>query len=198
IMLRTDGYIKVLDFGLAKLAEPKAAESIAPSLPRVDTEPGMIMGTVNYMSPEQARGLATDAGTDIWSLGVVIYEMVTGCRPFEGETASDVIALILQKEPLALTQYSTEIPAELDRIVGKALSKDKKERYQFVKDLLTDLKSLATEAPHLMSVVPRGKVGRHLHPTLGKTRYERNWKIRTIGVSLAILALGLGIIAWRL
>src|SRR5215471_6952139 len=149
IMLRTDGYVKVLDFGLAKLAEPKAAEGAAPTLPRVDTEPGMIMGTVNYMSPEQARGLATDVGTDIWSLGVVIYETVAGCRPFDAETASDVIALILQKEPVPLAQYPG-VPAELERILGKALRKDRKERYQNVKDLLADLKSLAAESPLAM------------------------------------------------
>jgi serine/threonine-protein kinase len=198
IMLRNDGYIKVLDFGLAKLAEPKAAESAAPTLPRVDTEPGMIMGTVNYMSPEQARGLATDAGTDIWSLGVVIYEMAAGCRPFEGETASDVIASILQKEPVPLAHYSPEVPAELERIVEKTLRKGKEERYQDVKDLLTDLKSLAAETPQVLPVVPEGKSRRALQPTREKSPSAGNWKRRTIAASLTILALGLGLLAWRL
>ena len=93
-MLRTDGYVKVLDFGLAKLTEPKTAHSAAPTLPKVETEPGVVMGTFSYMSPEQARGLAVDARTDIWSLGVMIYEMAAGRQPFEGETASDVMSLI--------------------------------------------------------------------------------------------------------
>src|SRR5690348_11412580 len=94
------------------------------------------------MSPEQARGLQVDARTDIWSLGCVIYEMVSGRMPFEGATTSDVIGSILYKEPLALARYAPEIPAELDRIVTKALEKDREERYQVVKDLALDLKKL--------------------------------------------------------
>jgi Tol biopolymer transport system component len=145
IMLRTDGYVKVLDFGLAKLAEPKATDTAAPTLPMVETEPGLVMGTVSYMSPEQARGLGVDARTDIWSLGVMIYEMAAGRQPFEGETASDVMSLILQKEPLPLAHSAAEVPAELERIVRKALRKDKEERYQTIKDLVIDLRNLRKE-----------------------------------------------------
>lgn len=142
VMLRTDGYVKVLDFGLAKLTDPKTAHSEAPTLVKVETEPGVVMGTVSYMSPEQARGLAVDARTDIWSLGVMIYEMAAGRQPFEGETASDVMSLILQKEPLPLTHSLPGVPGEFERIVKKALRKDKEERYQTIKDLLIDLKNL--------------------------------------------------------
>ncbi|MDQ3667201.1 MAG: protein kinase [Acidobacteriota bacterium] len=145
IMLRTDGYVKVLDFGLAKLAEPKAIDSVAPTLPKVETEPGVVMGTVSYMSPEQARGLGVDARTDIWSLGVMIYEMAAGRQPFEGQTAGDVMSLILQREPLSLTHSLPEVPGELERIVRKALRKDKEERYQTIKDLLIDLRNLRKE-----------------------------------------------------
>ena len=145
VMLRTDGYVKVLDFGLAKLTEPKAIDTAVATLPKVETEPGLVMGTVSYMSPEQARGLPVDARTDIWSLGVMIYEMAAGRQPFEGETASDVISLILQKEPLPLAHFSPELPAELQRIVRKALRKDKEERYQTIKDLLIDLRNLSKE-----------------------------------------------------
>lgn len=145
IMVRTDGYVKVLDFGLAKLSEPKTAHSAAPTLVKVETEPGVVMGTFSYMSPEQARGLDVDARTDIWSLGVMIYEMAVGRQPFEGETASDVMSLILQKEPLPLAHSWPEVPVELERIVRKALRKDKEERYQTVKDLLIDLRNLRKE-----------------------------------------------------
>lgn len=145
IMLRTDGFVKVLDFGLAKLVEQEqkpVLDTEAPTTPFTNTAPGIVMGTVTYMSPEQARGRDVDARTDIWSLGVVLYEMVAGRLPFAGETTTDVLGLILHKEPPPLTHSGTHIPVELDRIVTKALKKDKEERYQVVKDLGLDLKSL--------------------------------------------------------
>src|SRR6266487_2293031 len=145
IMVRTDGNVKVLDFGLAKLTDPKTSETAAPTLPQVETAPGVVMGTFSYMSPEQARGLAVDARTDIWRVGVMLYEMAAGRQPFEGETASDVMSLILQKEPPPLAHSSPEVPAELERIVRKALRKDKEERYQTIKDLLIDLRNLRKE-----------------------------------------------------
>lgn len=162
VMLRTDGYVKVLDFGLAKLAEPKAADSAGPTLLQVETEPGLVMGTVSYMSPEQARGLDVDTRTDVWSLGVMIYEMAAGRQPFEGETASDVISLILQKEPLPLTHSLPEVPGELERIVRKALRKDKEERYQTIKDLLIDLRNLRRE------LELEAEMERSLPPTTGR------------------------------
>jgi eukaryotic-like serine/threonine-protein kinase len=145
IMLRRDGYVKVLDFGLAKLADSDPKQEQAEDTPTrvmVKTDPGVVLGTSFYMSPEQARALEVDARTDIWSLGCVIYEMVSGRMPFEGPTTGDVIGLILHKEPLPLARYGPEIPAELDRIVTKALEKDREERYQVVKDLALDLKKL--------------------------------------------------------
>src|SRR5438874_1407995 len=144
-MVRTDGNVKVLDFGLAKLTDPKTIETAAPTLPQVETAPGVVMGTFSYMSPEQARGLAVDTRTDIWSLGVMIYEMAAGRQPFEGETASDVMSLILQKEPPPLAYSWPEVPGELERIVRKALRKDREERYQTIKDLLIDLRNLRKE-----------------------------------------------------
>ena len=100
------------------------------------------MGTANYMSPEQARGEVVDVRTDIWSLGVVLYELVAGCAPFERSTPSEVIALILEREPPPLARYAREVPPELERIVGKALTKDRGQRYQTAKDLLVDLRRL--------------------------------------------------------
>ena len=146
IMLRRDGYVKVLDFGLAKLTELPAFTTDSEAAPRmqVKTNPGIVMGTVNYMSPEQARGQEVDARTDIWSLGVVLYEMVAGGVPFEGETPSHVIVSLIEREPSMLALYS-EVPAELERIVTKALRKNRQERYQNASDLALDLKSLKQE-----------------------------------------------------
>jgi len=141
IMLRKDGYAKVLDFGLAKLTEKKKADDVSledATRAFVNTTPGLVMGTVSYMSPEQARGKITDARTDIWSLGVVLYEMLSGKLPFSGETVNHSIVSILEKEPLLLEN----VPAELQRIVRKSMTKDVDMRYQSARDLLIDLKNL--------------------------------------------------------
>jgi Tol biopolymer transport system component/predicted Ser/Thr protein kinase len=146
IMLRRDGYVKVLDFGLAKLTEQPTTDVTAPAGARAKTDTGVVMGTSSYMSPEQARGLGVDARTDIWSLGVVIYEMVTGEAPFKGETTSDVIVSILEREPAPLAQLLPKAPAELQRIITKTLHKDREGRYETAKDLLIDLKSLKQDS----------------------------------------------------
>ena len=144
IMIRPDGYVKVLDFGLAKLTEAQdvAMDLEAETIQEVKTQPGVIMGTVNYMSPEQARGFDIDARSDIWSLGVVIYEMVSRSAPFAGQTKNDVLASVLMTEPPPLSHPSAKVPSELQRIVKKALRKDKEDRYSTAKELLVDLKNL--------------------------------------------------------
>jgi Tol biopolymer transport system component len=140
VMVRPDGYVKVLDFGIAKLTEPSITNSKVSTL--INTEQGTIIGTVQYMSPEQARGLAVDARTDIWSLGVVLYEMLTEHPPFDGDTRSDVIAAILEREPSPLRRYNEASPAPLQAIITRALRKDRNARYQTVQDLLVDLRGL--------------------------------------------------------
>ena len=148
IMLRHDGIVKVLDFGLAKLSrehQPSETDSLAPTQNFVNTGAGVVMGTAHYMSPEQARGLEVDRRTDIWSLGCVLYEMIAGKKPFAGPTTMDVMSGILSNEPESLLPYLPEGPRDLDRVVLRALRKDREERYQTVKDLLIDLKDLKRE-----------------------------------------------------
>jgi len=144
IMVRRDGYVKVLDFGLAKLTEAPGTttDTEAPTKAMVNTGAGTVMGTTNYMSPEQAKGTHVDTRTDLWSVGVLLYEMLSGHLPFNGETPTETISLILQKEPPPLMRYVPATPAELDRIITKALTKDRDERYQTAKDLLIDLRNL--------------------------------------------------------
>ncbi len=161
IMIRANGLAKILDFGIAKFAEQKvrkgervkgelgeddATLALSPHLPHspsphLSTSPGMIIGTPQFMSPEQARGKDVDHQTDIFSFGVVFYEMLSGNSPFSGETVSDVIAAVLTKEPKRLT----DIPIELEEILNKTLEKDKKNRYQTAKDLLKDLQEAEEE-----------------------------------------------------
>jgi serine/threonine protein kinase len=143
IMIRRDGYVKVFDFGLAKLTEQRLnSDNATMSTLLVNSSPGTVMGTAAYMSPEQARGVSVDARTDIWSLGVVLYEMVSGRPPFSGQTPTDVVVAIVEKEPAVLSEYFPSAPAELERIVRKALRKDTDQRYQIVKEMAIDLRSI--------------------------------------------------------
>src|SRR5262245_9311962 len=144
VMMRPDGLVKVLDFGLAKLTERPAGmdDSQAAMLASSDSVSGVVMGTPQYMSPEQTRGQNVGSQTDIFSLGVMLYEMVAGHNPFEGETVNDVIAAILKTEPQPVTEARPDAPAELQRIVSKALAKERSERYQSINDLELDLQNL--------------------------------------------------------
>ena len=151
VMLRRDGLVKVLDFGLAKLTEagpdsdPIRIDARGLLNSQVKTNPSAMMGTPNYMSPEQAQGLVVDARTDIFSFGIVLYEMLTGKTPFAGETAGEVIDSILQTEPASLGASLDGVPRELELIVEKALCKDRQNRYQQIKDLRLDLRDLKSE-----------------------------------------------------
>src|SRR5438874_2108320 len=128
IMLRPDGYVKVLDFGIAKLAESAFAEATTDRqepMTLIGTILGSVLGTVRYMSPEQAYGAPVDKGTDIWSLGVVLYEMLTGQTPFTGDAPREVMASILGTEPPLLTSFIKQTPAELQQIISKMLRKER-------------------------------------------------------------------------
>jgi serine/threonine protein kinase len=144
IFVVSRGQAKVLDFGLAKIERARTADgehSDAPTAVRPNelTSAGMTLGTVSYMSPEQARGQLTDARTDLFSLGTVLYQMATGVLPFQGETSAVVFDAILNREPLPLAQVNPALPAELGRILGRALEKDRNLRYQSATDLKTEL-----------------------------------------------------------
>jgi serine/threonine protein kinase/TolB-like protein/Tfp pilus assembly protein PilF len=147
IMRRRDGLVKVLDFGLAKLTElamrPQLPGSV--SFARVTTQPGVVMGTVSYMSPEQARGLQVDARSDLFSLGVVMYELLTGHVPFEGETTGDILVALLGGEPRPLARYVAKLPEALQQIINRVLAKPVEHRYQTARELGAELKRLKEE-----------------------------------------------------
>jgi serine/threonine-protein kinase len=145
IMIRPDGYVKVLDFGLAKLVEQKNKSILMLEEPTVRqnlTAKGVILGTVNYMSPEQAKGERVDERTDIFSIGVLVYEMLARKPPFERGNAIETIASILNKDPVPLSRQVPDVPHEIERIINKTLRKDREERYQTARDLLIDLKDV--------------------------------------------------------
>src|SRR5262245_54754931 len=150
IMLRPDGYAKVLDFGLAKLTEPEsggdeAKTDISWAPPDFETRTGIVLGTVNYMSPEQARGQKVDGRSDLFSLGVVLYELITGRRPFGSETWHHTIVAITDVEPPPIARTVQGAPAALQEIIDRVLSKDREQRYQTARELLDDLKTLQGE-----------------------------------------------------
>lgn len=151
VMVRRDGYVKVLDFGIAKLTElfgvdrPTRTDSFSSPHETIKTDPGHVMGTAHYISPDQLLGLELDGRSDVFSLGVVLYEMIAGRTPFDGTTPGAIIAAILNEEALPLARYSRSLPTDLERIVEKALKKDREERYQVIKDFALDLKNLKLE-----------------------------------------------------
>jgi serine/threonine protein kinase/dipeptidyl aminopeptidase/acylaminoacyl peptidase len=155
IIVNSEGDVKVLDFGLAKLDTVPAATDEPPDselATRVKTSPGVVMGTINYMSPEQALGQEVDQRTDIFSLGVVLYEMATGRLPFSGSSLTETIDRIVHTQPEAIARLNYEIPAELEVIIKKALRKNRDERYQTAKEILVDLRAVQREleiASHL-------------------------------------------------
>ena len=147
LMLTPQGQVKVMDFGLAQLSEQSRL-----------TKPATMLGTPAYMSPEQARREPTDRRTDVWSLGVVIYEMVTGRLPFEGERQEAVLYAIGSEEPEPITALRVGVPTELDFIVSKAMAKDEGERYQHVEEMIVDLKSLSKKLASGKSTIPQSGV----------------------------------------
>lgn len=200
VMVRDDGSVKVLDFGLAKETGTNFSNSAdfdAKTLDRVSTSPGLILGTPQYMSPEQARGKQLDARSDIFSLGIIIFEMVTGRPPFAGGSMADIIADILGKEPRRLEEFLVDPPVTLIRIVQKALRKNRDERYGTAEHLLSDLKDLKLElVDEMYSGQETG--GTHVRTTLQNTIGSVltgkliNWKMIVLLAGVVFL----GFAAW--
>ena len=201
VMLRPDGYVKVLDFGLARITQ-RDASSASDSQARTQsvtlgtqTAPGLIMGTVGYVSPEQVRGEKLDERTDIFSLGVVLYEMLAGDRPFKGATTADAIAALLNKEPLPLSTSLTGAPAELQRIVSRALEKDRAARYRRCDEMLADLRALREEMEFEQKL--RGKErerssGYTTNIAIAKPAgvHGRPWRTLVIGMAVLLAVAG--------
>ncbi|MBI4470247.1 MAG: protein kinase, partial [Acidobacteria bacterium] len=142
IMLTPDGHVKVVDFGLARVTRTEEAALDGDGVLPATTEPGLVMGTVAYMSPEQALGRATDQRTDLFSLGIVMYEMTTGRLPFSGASGSETIDKIVHAQPEAIARFNYSVPVQLEQIIRKCLEKEPERRYQSARDLLVDLKNL--------------------------------------------------------
>ena len=170
IMRRPDGLVKILDFGIAKLMEREQPESSQETLTgmRTQTEAGLLMGTVSYMSPEQARALAVDERTDLWSLGVVLYEMLANRLPFAGATRMDTIVSILEREPAPLFPSAETSNPELQRIVDKTLRKERSERYQSATELLVELKHVRAQ---LSGAFPSTASAAQQHASSSRQRY---------------------------
>src|SRR6266498_4982293 len=187
IMLRPDGYAKVLDFGIAKLAEghPGSDSHEIGTTTSLQTQLGLVIGTAQYMSPEQARGHTADARSDIWSLGVVFYEMVGGISPFQGETPSDCIASILTTEPPPLSDVLLDVPVKLESIVQKALRKNRDERYQTIKEMLADLRDLKGEL-EVEGSSPQTQA--HVEPILTKIKRHKRGALLTLAAAILAAA----------
>src|SRR5262245_50329542 len=192
VMLRPDGLVKVLDFGLAKLTETQSTtdETQASMIGALSTESGVVIGTVRYMSPEQARGQKVDERTDVFSLCVMLYEMVAGRRPFEGQTASDCIAALLTSEPPPLGQSRPGTPAELERVINKCLLKERDGRYRSAHELFTDLSELKRNYDH-------GKVSAEKAVSRKERRISRFARIALIAAALALSGIGLYLFSLR-
>ncbi|HSE38422.1 MAG TPA: protein kinase, partial [Blastocatellia bacterium] len=206
---RRDHVVKVLDFGLAKVTEKKRGSDAVTAEQMVrefKTAPGLIMGTVNYMSPEQALAKTVDARSDIWSSGIIIYEMVTGTTPFRGSTSAHTIVRILEKQPAPLAHAAAVgVPQELQRIVDKSIAKDPDERYQSAKDMLIDLRNLKRrldldadiERSSAAVTVEYAQPARTAEPVVTETSKKNYAVVVALIAIVASLAAIVAVNAWR-
>jgi serine/threonine protein kinase len=200
---RRDRVVKVLDFGLAKVAEKKSStikSEASEAATEFKTAPGTIVGTIRYLSPEQARGSAIDERTDIWSTGVIMYEMVAGVTPFGGVTSSHTIVQILEKDPVPLSKLGNA-PAELERIVQKAMAKSPDERYQTAKDMLIDLRSLKKRLDLEVEIQRTSSPTTSIAAVRTEEVSRESRKRRVLAIALVLMALVtaaiIGVNVWR-
>jgi serine/threonine-protein kinase len=187
IMITPRGQVKVLDFGLAKVTRREEPTFGSDLSTQAKTQPGVMMGTVAYMSPEQALGHDVDERTDLFSFGVVLYEMTTGQRPFHGATAIETITKITHDQPEAIAQLNPNVPAELERIIGKCLEKDRERRFQSAQELFTDLKNLKRAHESVaVAVAAPGQVKWRMRFTS-----RRSLVLAAVGVTVAALVYAL-------
>lgn len=189
---RRDHVVKVLDFGLAKLIERLGEEtSDAEAMTELRTAPGLIMGTVNYMSPEQARAREVDGRSDIWSTGIMIYEMVVGAKPFGGPTSAHTIVEILEKEPPPITDVGPPgMPSEVQRIVAKSIAKDPDDRYQTAKEMMDDLRSLKQQ-------LELDQTPRQITTESPKSKPRKPWLVVALVAAVALIVGVFALNAWR-
>ena len=185
VMVTADGRVKVVDFGLAKLRQEAAARESTVMLEDDLTEAGRILGTYPYMAPEQIKGKPADHRADIFSLGVVLYEMATGARPFQGETSADLISSILRDQPPPTHEINRDLPRHLDRILAHCLEKDPDRRFQTAKDLRNELQSLRTEIES-ERLVRTTTTGLRRLPGTGRSRWLRDRQGRRLGPAAVI------------
>jgi len=191
VIVGADQHIKILDFGLAKLEHPTVDDEHAASMQTISdemTQAGRILGTPAYMSPEQARGVDVDTRSDLFSFGIILYEMVTGHSPFRGETTTDTLAAVVRDQPLPLTHHDPNIPPDLERVILKCLEKAPEDRYQHADDIGVDLRRLRreTDSQAVFSVGDSAPQIRSLSPF-----WRRPLPLIAVGLVLVVLVLGL-------
>ena len=201
VMLRPDQFVKVLDFGLAKLTSSAESDAAHPTETVFSTETGTVVGTVAYMSPEQARGEPIDARTDIWAVGAVLYEMVAGRSPFVASSTSEILAGILERDPPPLARIEPLTPPELQRLVTKALRKDREQRYQTCRDLLLDLQALRDEVraqarPETVATSSRSTAPPQTGTSSGDVAHTRSRRRGVLVSAGSVFLVGLVLAAW--